>query len=106
MPPDIENEHELQLLIYGYLVGKYGRKNVKAKLGKRSGPDIILFGNIAIELKYIRSKQDFERGIGQVKGYKQEFDYVILYCYDPDKKLADIDPEDYEEENVKIVIVH
>ncbi len=92
-PPKVKNEDELELYFLGLLQGRfYGRKievvpqTIAVSRGKTTQPDIVVGGVVAVELKYVRSSGDADRGIGQAAKYASMYPYVVLYYYDPQKR--------------------
>ena len=92
-PPKVKNEDELELYFLGLLQGRfYGKKievlpqTIAVSRGKTTQPDIVVGGVVAVELKYVRSSGDADRGIGQAAKYASMYPYVVLYYYDPQKR--------------------
>ena len=60
----------------------------------RSKPDIIVQRGketVIVELKYIRTQRDYEDGIAQASKYSGfERIKVILFCYDPEKRIKQL----------------
>jgi len=81
----ISNEHELELVMWGALCGRWPdwikwRKNI----GGRTC-DVGLSG-VAVEMKYIKTMADRDRLVGQVLDYLKEVDEVVVVAVD-DKGL-------------------
>ncbi len=111
VPNKIKKEKELELYILGFLYGKFGNKvkitpqAIGMLKGKLQRPDIVIDDKIAIELKYIRDRSKTYNGLGQLFHYNRLYPYVILYCYDPTKKIGkDFFKEFQKNENIAIIV--
>ena len=103
----LKDEIALELHLSGRLREFFKEKNIKVKdqaigIKDRRKPDLeITRGKetVLIELKYIRKLPDYECGIGQALGYSTIRDLegakVVLFCYDPERKINRPIPPEY-----------
>ena len=83
-PPKVKNEDVLELYFLGLLQGIFYRRNVSVisqtvtvSKGKTTQPDIVIVDVVAVELKYIKSAGDADRGIGQAVKYASMYPYIV-----------------------------
>jgi hypothetical protein len=93
----IRDERDLERYLFGVLEKFFEEKSVKIisqYIGVESGsnPDILIEKDgetVVVELKYIKGKGDYRCGIGQAQEYTtiKSGTKVVLFCYDPQKKI-------------------
>jgi len=98
----ISNEHELELVMWGAMCGRWPdwikwRKN----FGGRTC-DIGL-SDVAVEMKFIKSLSDKDRLVGQVLDYLKEVDEVVIIAIDVKGLLKESPLKDFD--NVFMVIM-
>jgi len=95
----LRDEKELEYYMFGRLEEFFRGRGVRVShqaigIRDRSKPDIIVQRGketIIIELKYIRTQRDYEDGITQATKYSGfERAKVILFCYDPEKRIKQL----------------
>ena len=108
-PSRISNEKELEFyilgLLQGYFAGRYSviPQAVGITRGKLIRPDIEI-EDVAVELKYLKkSSSEVDRGIGQAIKYLENYSYVILYFYNPNKVRISINPDNLPK-NLEVII--
>ena len=95
----LRNETELEYYMFGRLEEFFRGRGVRVShqaigIRDRSKPDIIVQRGketVIVELKYIRTQRDYEDGITQATKYSGfERAKVILFCYDPEKRIKQL----------------
>ena len=109
IPSRVSNEKELEFYILGFLEGYFAGKYevvpqaVGITRGKLMRPDIEI-EDVAVELKYLKkSSSEIDRGIGQAIKYLDNYSYVILYFYNPNKLKVNINPDNIPK-NLGIIV--
>jgi len=92
----LKDEPDLERYLFGKLEEFFREKKVNVisqaiGIKDRSRPDIVLKRGketVVVELKYIRKQADHDLGITQAKyAGMAEGAKVILFCYDPERKI-------------------
>ena len=94
-PIRLRDETELEYYMFGRLEEFFRGRGIKVlhqAIGYRgSKPDIVIKRGretVVVELKYIRTQRDYEKGILQAAKYSgPERTEVILFCYDPERRI-------------------
>ena len=93
------------LIVFGRYEGEYEvvPQAVGITRGKLIRPDIKI-EDVAVELKYLKkSSSEVDRGIGQAIKYLNNYSYVILYFYNPNRVKIEIDPRNIPK-NMGIIV--
>ena len=99
-PIRLRDETELEYYMFGRLEEFFRGRGVRVShqaigIRDRSKPDIIVQRGketVIVELKYIRKQRDYDDGITQAMKYSSGFERakVILFCYDPEKRIKQL----------------
>ena len=76
-----QKEKDLEVQLWRDLTTAFGLKGHSVeyeKMGKRGRLDIVVDEKIGIELKYKPSKSDYQRLIGQIEDYLEEYSKIIV----------------------------
>jgi hypothetical protein len=98
----IENEHELELVMWGAMCGRWPDWiKWRKSFGGRTC-DVGL-SDVAVEMKYIKSMADKDRLVGQVLDYLKDVDEVVVVAIDEKGLLKESPLKDFD--NVFMVVM-